>query len=168
MKRFEREARAASALNHQNIITIYDIGQDNGLHFIAAERVIGQTLRQKLAGEPMNPREAMAIASQIAAGLAAAHEAGVVHRDIKPENVMARPDGQVKILDFGLAKLIDYETLQHDAPAQFSGDQSETRAGLTNFVSDRILYFAWSRDGSQLALTRLAMNREIITIGNFK
>jgi serine/threonine protein kinase/predicted Zn-dependent protease len=111
VRRFIREARAASALNHPNIITIHEIGQASpelgGIHFIAEEFVEGQTLRQRLAGGRMKLDETIEIASQIAAALGAAHEAGIVHRDIKPENVMLRRDGYVKVLDFGLAKLTE-------------------------------------------------------------
>src|SRR5262245_49637417 len=112
VQRFAREARAASALNHPNIITIHEIGEtstENGsLRYIVTEYVEGETLRRRLASDPqrrMKPSEAIEVAAQIAAALAAAHEAGITHRDIKPENVMVRPDGLVKVLDFGLAKL---------------------------------------------------------------
>ncbi|MCM3905657.1 MAG: protein kinase [Pyrinomonadaceae bacterium] len=111
VQRFGREARAASALNHPNIITIHEIGQDADHHFIATEFITGQTLRTRLATGKINPGEAVKIAAQIASALAAAHSAGIIHRDIKPENVMARPDGLVKLLDFGLAK-----PLQSEAP----------------------------------------------------
>ena len=114
VRRFEQEARSASALNHPNILTIYEIGEapaeDGGTHYIAAEYVEGETLRRRMAGAPdkkMEPAEALDVATQMAAALAAAHEAGIVHRDIKPENVMLRPDGLVKVLDFGLAKLAE-------------------------------------------------------------
>jgi serine/threonine protein kinase len=103
----EQEARAASALNHPNILTIFEIGEANGAHYIATEFIDGQTLREWLSGERLAPAAALEIATQIAAALAAAHEAGIVHRDIKPENVMLRRDGIVKVLDFGLAKLIE-------------------------------------------------------------
>jgi serine/threonine protein kinase/Flp pilus assembly protein TadD len=105
--RFEQEARAASALNHPNIITIYEVGEHEGAHFIATEFIEGRTLRQLLppGGMPLN--SALEIAIQIAGALQAAHEAGITHRDIKPENVMIRPDGYVKVLDFGLAKLTE-------------------------------------------------------------
>jgi len=105
VRRFEREARAASALNHPNIITIYDIGEIAETYFIAAEYVEGQTLRQLLERGSLRVKDAIGICSQIADALDAAHEAGLVHRDIKPENVMVRPDGYVKVLDFGLVKL---------------------------------------------------------------
>ncbi len=105
--RFEQEARAASALNHPNIITVFDIGRHAGLHFIAFEYVEGETLRQRLTGRALALKEAVDIACQITTALQAAHDAGITHRDIKPENVMLRPDGYVKVLDFGLAKLRD-------------------------------------------------------------
>ncbi len=105
--RFEQEARAASALNHPNIITIYEFGQEGGVPFIVSEFIEGATLRRRMAGERMSPGAALDVAIQITSALNAAHEAGIVHRDIKPENVMVRPDGLVKVLDFGLAKLTD-------------------------------------------------------------
>ncbi len=107
VQRFEQEARAASSLNHPNIITIYEIGQTDATHFIAAEFVEGLTLRQRLKQERLALLDALDILVQIAGALAAAHEAGIVHRDIKPENVMIRRDGYVKVLDFGLAKLTE-------------------------------------------------------------
>ncbi len=105
LKRFEKEARSASALNHPNIVTIYDIGSEGGISYIAMERVEGATLRELLIGGAMPLRKLFPIATQIADGLAKAHEAGIVHRDLKPENVMVTKEGLVKILDFGLAKL---------------------------------------------------------------
>ena len=104
LERFEREARAASSLSHPNIVTIFDIGVQDGTSYIAMEVVEGTTLRG-LAKEPVAPRKILEIAAQIAAGLARAHAAGIVHRDLKPENVMVTRDGHVKILDFGLAKV---------------------------------------------------------------
>jgi serine/threonine protein kinase len=105
VRRFEQEARAASALNHPNIVTIHEIGRTDSTHFIATEFIDGQTLRQHLAGGALKPDEVLDIATQVASALAAAHAAGIVHRDIKPENVMVRRDGIIKVLDFGLAKL---------------------------------------------------------------
>jgi serine/threonine protein kinase/Tfp pilus assembly protein PilF len=115
--RFELEARAASALNHPNIITIYDIGQSEGIHFIATEFIEGRTLRRSLTSLGLQSREALDITVQIAGALQAAHEAGITHRDIKPENVMLRPDGYVKVLDFGLAKLTEKIESQVDTEA---------------------------------------------------
>jgi Tol biopolymer transport system component/tRNA A-37 threonylcarbamoyl transferase component Bud32 len=109
IERFAREARAVSALNHPNIVTVYDIGELEGAHFIAMEYVKGQTLREACAAGPLSVKEAVEIVVQIAAALAAAHAAGIVHRDLKPENVMVRRDGYIKVLDFGLVKLIERE-----------------------------------------------------------
>ncbi len=105
LRRFEQEAHAASALNHPNILTIYEFGQADGLHFIVSEFVEGVTLRQKISGARLELNTAIEIAIQIAGALAAAHACGIVHRDIKPENVIVRSDGIVKVLDFGIAKL---------------------------------------------------------------
>ena len=105
LRRFEQEAHAASALNHPNILTIYEFGQADELHFIASEYVEGVTLRQKIASGRLELNVAIDIAIQIASALAAAHACGIVHRDIKPENVIVRTDGIVKVLDFGIAKL---------------------------------------------------------------
>jgi eukaryotic-like serine/threonine-protein kinase len=102
--RFEREARAASALNHPNIVSVHDIGCDNGTYWIATELVRGDTLRRMIEAGPMPAPKAVDIATQVANGLAAAHAAGLVHRDLKPDNIMVTRDGHVKILDFGLAK----------------------------------------------------------------
>ena len=103
--RFRREAKAASALNHPNIITIYEIGQIGDIWFIAAELIEGVTLRERLAAGRMELPEALGVAIQCARGLEAAHQAGIIHRDIKPENIMVRPDGLVKVVDFGLARV---------------------------------------------------------------
>ena len=105
LRRFEQEARAASALNHPNIITIYEIREAAGSHVIATEFVEGETLRFRLNRSALTISEALNIAIQVADALSAAHKAGIIHRDIKPENIMLRPDGYVKVLDFGLAKL---------------------------------------------------------------
>jgi serine/threonine protein kinase/sugar lactone lactonase YvrE len=107
LKRFHQEARAVSTLNHPNIITIFEIGKAESIHFIATEYITGQTLRKRMSGKTLNLREALEIAIQIAGALASAHQAGIVHRDIKPENIMLRDDGYVKVLDFGLAKLAE-------------------------------------------------------------
>ena len=105
LRRFRAEARAASSLNHPHILVIHDFGDVEGRPFMVTELVEGATLRQRMAGGPVPVGEAVAIAVQVASALTAAHERGLVHRDIKPENVMLRPDGYVKVLDFGLAKL---------------------------------------------------------------
>ena len=105
LRRFEQEARAASALNHPNIITIFEILKTKTAHAIATEFVAGETLRQRLSHSPLTLSESLDVAIQVADALSAAHQAGLIHRDIKPENIMLRPDGYVKVLDFGLAKL---------------------------------------------------------------
>ena len=107
MRRFVQEAKAASALNHPNIITIYEIEQIDSVNFIATEFIDGETLRQRMRNAPLKLGEVLDVAAQIASALSAAHAAGIVHRDIKPENIMLRRDGIVKVLDFGLAKLTE-------------------------------------------------------------
>ncbi|MFY9608787.1 MAG: protein kinase [Blastocatellia bacterium] len=120
LARFEQEARSASALNHPNIITIHEVGSQDGTRFIATEFIEGETLRKRLKQARLRPREAVDVAIQVASALAAAHQAGIIHRDIKPENVMLRPDGYVKVLDFGIVKLTEKF-------AERSGDQSAGR-----------------------------------------
>jgi eukaryotic-like serine/threonine-protein kinase len=107
LRRFEQEAKAASALNHPNIITIYEIEQIDSINFIATELIEGQTLRERLRLESLKLAEILDLSIQVASALSAAHGSGIVHRDIKPENIMVRKDGIVKVLDFGLAKLIE-------------------------------------------------------------
>ncbi len=119
LKRFQQEAHAVVALNHPNILTVYEIGEDRSTHYIASELIEGETLRQRLMRERMQLREAVDVAIQVASALAAAHETGIVHRDIKPENIMLRPDGYVKVLDFGIAKLAEQE-----APAAMPKDEA--------------------------------------------
>lgn len=132
LRRFEREARHASSLNHPNILTVYEIGSEGGTYFIVTELVEGETLRQRLARGPLPSDEALGVAAQIADALDVAHEASIVHRDIKPENIMIRRrDAYVKVLDFGLAKLME------DYPAGAAADgpegaskQVQTEAGI--------------------------------------
>ena len=109
-RRFHVEARAASSLNHPHILVVHDIGESEGRPFIVTELVAGETLRQKMDGRSIAVREAIDIGTQVASALAAAHGRGIVHRDIKPENIMVRPDGYLKVLDFGLAKLSSSKT----------------------------------------------------------
>src|SRR6267142_3304444 len=122
LRRFQQEARAASALNHPNILTVHEIEQKGELHYIATEFVDGVTLRQHMSNGQRNLDEVLNIANQIASALQAAHAAGIAHRDIKPENVMIRSDGYVKVLDFGLAKLTE--------TALSPATSSETNPGL--------------------------------------
>jgi len=127
--RFEREARAASALNHPNILTVYEIGVARGRAFIATEYVEGKTLRARIAEQNLSHKEILRIVEQIGEALNAAHAAGLIHRDIKPENIMLRPDGYVKLLDFGLAKLLHIEEIAKSALA-FASPQQQTQHGL--------------------------------------
>jgi len=122
LRRFIREAKSASALNHPNIITIYDVGEEEGRHFFAGEFIDGTTLRDHLRKNKLSIYSILNIARQIAEALAAAHSAGIIHRDIKPENIMIRNDGYVKVLDFGLAKLKEPESaasgIANEAPTR--------------------------------------------------
>ena len=128
LRRFEREARAASALNHPNIVTIYELGEDGSTHYIAMELIEGKTLREMLTASSLPIRRTIEIAAQVAEGLAKAHEAGIAHRDLKPENLMVSHDGFVKILDFGLAKLASPNGEVADATSALSSMQ--TRPGV--------------------------------------
>ena len=124
LRRFRQEARAASALNHPNIITIHEIGEAETTHYIVTEFIEGETLRTLLIRNRIELVRALDIATQTASALAAAHVAGIVHRDIKPENIMLRRDGYVKVLDFGIAKLMP------EGPAPSMGKSFETSPGL--------------------------------------
>jgi eukaryotic-like serine/threonine-protein kinase len=150
LKRFEREARLASSLDHPNICTIYDLDEQDGVHFIAMQYVEGKNVRQLVAGRPLELKTAVLIGLQVAEALAAAHSRGIIHRDIKSGNVMVTPSGQVKVLDFGLAKLLDdteaatsgihhteltevgvpYGTATYAAPEQARGDRVDKRADI--------------------------------------
>jgi len=128
LRRFEQEARAVAGLNHPNIMTIYEVGADDSRRYIASELIEGETLHERLARGRVEIREAIEIAIQVATALAAAHSAGVVHRDIKPQNIMLRPDGYVKVLDFGIAKLAEREVLP-SVPEDEALKLVETNAG---------------------------------------
>ena len=150
LKRFEREARLASSLDHPNICTIFDLDEVDGVHFIAMQHVEGKNVRQLVAGRPLELRTALLIGLQVADALAVAHSRGIIHRDIKSGNVMVMPSGQVKVLDFGLAKLLDeteaattgihrtelteigipYGTATYAAPEQARGDRVDRRADI--------------------------------------
>jgi serine/threonine protein kinase len=156
--RFDREARSVSALNHPNIITMYDTGQIGATRFIATEFIEGRTLRSLLGSGRLDVRQSLEIAAQVVQALGAAHAAGVVHRDLKPENVMLRHDGYVKVLDFGLAKVsgivtpssadagrtvetaagIVMGTVRYMAPEQARGEESDARTDL--FALGVVLY----------------------------
>src|SRR5437588_4994640 len=156
LKRFEREARLASALDHPNICTIFDLNDIEGVHFIAMQYVEGKNVRELVNGRPLDLRSALSITIQVADALAAAHGRGIIHRDIKAGNVMVSPTGQVKILDFGLAKLLDsedlggihhtdltevgipYGTATYAAPEQARGERVDARADI--FSTGVLLY----------------------------
>src|SRR5438093_7264303 len=157
LKRFDREARLASALDHPNICTIFDLDEVEGVHFIAMQHVEGRNVRQLVNGRPLELNSALRIAIQVTDALAAAHARGIIHRDIKSGNVMVTDSGQVKVLDFGLAKLLDeaetqsgidrtqltevgvpYGTATYAAPEQARGDRVDARADI--FSTGVLLY----------------------------
>ncbi|HEY6046466.1 MAG TPA: serine/threonine-protein kinase, partial [Pyrinomonadaceae bacterium] len=129
MRRFVQEAKAASALNHPNIITIHEIGEADGVPYIATEFVDGVTLHDQMANPSFTLSRKLAVATQIAEALQVAHRAGIVHRDIKPGNVMLRGDGYVKLLDFGIAKLTEQNSAPTDSEADTKERSLETKAG---------------------------------------
>src|SRR5947199_2644057 len=126
LRRFQREARAASALNHPNILTIHEVGEVDQVHFITTEFIDGQTLRELIAQENLSLVEVLEIAIQVAEALTAAHAAGIVHRDIKPENIMRRRGGLVKLLDFGIAKLLEQPSSDLSETVTIAKTQTET------------------------------------------
>src|SRR5436853_7141675 len=131
LSRFDQEAYAASALNHPNILTIYEMGDESGRHYIATEFVDGVTLRKRLSsGLPMDLSEILDIAIQVAGALEEAHAAGIVHRDIKPENIMIRRNGHVKVLDFGLAKLTEGSGMAETDTEAITRAMVQTDAGM--------------------------------------
>jgi serine/threonine protein kinase len=137
MQRFAREARAASALNHPNVATVSDVGQSDGIHFIAMEHVEGETIAARIAGRPLSPSEVVDIAVQAADALDVAHAKGITHRDIKPANLMLTERGHVKVLD---------PTLRDERPplARFAGPATRERAsdtGVLLTISKYLLYF---------------------------
>src|SRR5262245_46379721 len=138
LARFETEARAASALNHPNIVTIHEFGQADGHSYIVMELVDGKTLRELVIAGPMPTRKLLQLAAQAASGLAKAHAAGIVHRDLKPENLMVTLDGVVKILDFGLAKLSEPLALAEqnaDTPTETHLTHPGTVLGTIGYMS---------------------------------
>jgi serine/threonine protein kinase/tetratricopeptide (TPR) repeat protein len=138
MRRFEQEARAASALNHPNIVTVYDVGRADTVSYIALELVVGQTLRAIVATGPLPLKRTLGLAGQVAEGLAKAHAAGIVHRDLKPENIMVTNEGLAKILDFGLAKLEPTASQGADASGAATVElltEPGTILGTTSYMS---------------------------------
>src|SRR5262245_49921656 len=137
LHRFEQEACAASALNHPNILSIYDVGKHDGTPYVVSELLEGETLRRRIHGTPLASRRVIDYALQIAHGLAAAHEKGIVHRDLKPDNIFITNDGRVKILDFGLAKLVqvDRDLLQTDIPTRRANTDPGIVLGTVGYMS---------------------------------
>src|ERR1041384_3658240 len=179
VKRFEREARLASNLDHPNICTIFDLNEINGIHFIAMQYIEGRNVRQLVNGRPLSLESALSIALQTADALAAAHARGIIHRDIKAGNVMVTPSGQVKVLDFGLAKLLDedaartsgihhteitevgvpYGTATYAAPEEARGDRVDSRADIfsTGVLLDEMLTGTWPFQGQTAVEVRHAV-----------
>jgi len=179
LKRFEREARLASALDHPNICTIFDLNEINGIHFIAMQYIEGRNVRQLVNGRPLSLESALSITLQTAEALAAAHARGIIHRDIKAGNVMVTPSGQVKVLDFGLAKLLDedaartsgihhteitevgipYGTATYAAPEQARGDRVDSRADIfsTGVLLYEMLTGTWPFQGQTAVEVRHAV-----------
>jgi serine/threonine protein kinase len=235
LKRFQQEASAAGALNHPNILSIYDVGKHDGSPYVVSELLEGETLRKRISGTAFAQRRAIDYALQIANGLAAAHEKGIIHRDLKPDNIFITNDGRVKILDFGLAKLTQPDgnqqqtdiptrrvntdpgvvmgTVGYMSPEQLKGRPVDQRSDIfsfgailyemlsgrrafhgespaetmsailkedppeldgeapkqvTDFKTDQIFWFDFSRDGKQLALSRGTQTSDVILIRDFR
>ena len=170
LRRFETEARAIATLDHPNILSIHDIGQHEGAPYLVSECLEGHSLRQELTGGALPLRRAVEYGTQIAQGLAAAHDKGIIHRDLKPENVFVTQDGRVKILDFGLAKLVKPEgapdegatleaavqptslgvvlgTVGYMSPEQVRGEAADARSDI--FALGTILYEMLSGERAQ-------------------
>src|SRR6266481_136242 len=137
LQRFAQEARAAAALNHPNILSIFDIGDENGAPYVVSELLEGETLRDRLRSGPISSRKTIDYAVQVARGLSAAHEKGIVHRDLKPENLFLTNDGRMKILDFGLAKLTrpEIESGSADAPTMHAATEPGLVMGTVGYMS---------------------------------
>ena len=135
LSRFEREARAVAALSHPNILSIFDVGREEGVAFAVMELLDGETLRERLSAGALPTRKALEYGAQLARGLAAAHEKGIVHRDLKPENVFLTGDGRVKILDFGLAKVAVLEPDQTKSPTVAAATEPGTVMGTAGYMS---------------------------------
>jgi len=135
LQRFAQEARAAAALNHPNILSIFDIGEEQGAPYVVSELLEGETLRERLRNGPLPIRKVIDYSVQVAKGLAVAHEKGIVHRDLKPENLFLTNDGRVKILDFGLAKLTRPETASGDAPTVQVATETGLVMGTAGYMS---------------------------------
>ena len=157
VRRFVQEARAASALNHPNIITVHEISEGAGRHFIATEFVEGQTLRERVADGPLAAQEALDICAQVAGALAKAHQGGIIHRDIKPENVMVDAEGHVKVLDFGIAK-------QFASPAQ-GETQSPAVARLVDTAPGMVLGTANYMSPEQVRGLELDARTDVWSLG---
>src|SRR6202158_2645399 len=135
MRRFEQEALATAALNHPNILAVFDIGASEGSPYVVSELLEGETLRDRLRSGPLPVRKTLDYAMQIAHGLAAAHEKGIIHRDLKPENLFVTKDGRLKILDFGLAKLTQPEQARSDSDGVTLATNTNAIVGTVGYMS---------------------------------